>query len=570
MGMLGGGQQPKGNGNKSAGDNRRPPDASPPIKSRIADTPLEDRIANGCTKNGETTSFERSAHTKVGSTGSSHATSNSVHRECVDELRRLDTQPDRLSDEVERILDRACNARPEVARQEIARDLLFEMWSGGQYDEEMIEHEVAIEHLVYMLVALHSHSISNDRAGIFGDNLLELSCGSGTIIELLARRLPLELVSQMRITANDISRAMQNDARIKMAGLVNRPAQIEYTNYDIRHLRNPNGSLILPSDHTNVILAQTLPFLTDPALLEQEQNGFVPRRGEHRKVKMDVLESIFGRKQNLTDRLLQTNGHFTLIDEWPWMCSVNKSVIDKLFSMVARSLSDRSNLEHMVFSLVEQGARLRAIFKACIGKGHHSMYAMDWYIDPVKIERLSTGQRSLLRNMRRNDHIREETLRCAIGALTKTDEHFRESYPKSNGRTWVPFVGLEEVKPHTVHGNSKWKNELVGRKHDVVILQELHSVPEHERNSFITTAVGKVNVGGALIFADEWEPGPQTETLSRLPKWPKHRIKEEMKTAHEGEMMFQAMLREPFQINSQTFDNGIYLLAYRKYAERDQ
>jgi hypothetical protein len=82
------------------------------------------------------------------------------------------------------------------------------------YDGHMDSHASAIALLLSQIPPIERLAFPREVGSLIQSDLLELSCGTGTVIDILSRNIPSTRLAKMSITANDLSEDMKDVARM--------------------------------------------------------------------------------------------------------------------------------------------------------------------------------------------------------------------------------------------------------------------------------------------------------------------------------------------------------------------
>jgi len=255
-------------------------------------------------------------------------------------------------------------------------DALFDSWADG-YDQHMGDkHDPAVAHLVRQALELHNKRFGTyagkgetREQGIFGKEILEMSCGTGTVIKLLCENLRCEDRKDLTFIANDTSKEMKAKAKEKLATMnpEHKPCKVRFASSDLRELD-------VKGDFNTAILSQTLHLLSDPVLLDKErqpQQTLFEIDEEHLAVKLKVIKDVFGR--------MDFGDHFILIDEWPAVLTrrgqqkPEEALISALFYEIFRPIKERATFSDMMKNI--PSACFVAELRSRIDQ-HHSMYML--------------------------------------------------------------------------------------------------------------------------------------------------------------------------------------------------
>lgn len=416
---------------------------------------------------------------------------------------------------------------------------LFALWA-NDYDSHMSEHEKAIDLLVQKAVHLNTMT----EYPIFGDSILEMTCGTGALIDLLCRRLPREQVGRLGFTANDLTPEMLQkiDIRVRRLPKKRRPASITFTDHDIR-------TEFPVKPHKTTVFSQTLHLTTDPAIMEFEKDGNFSRGNEHLHIKKHVIKQAFLN--------LEANGHFILIDEWDPLLSVipggMSGELTDLFTRIFKPVKSRQTFREDIMASTK-GARIVFEGKAKIDH-RHNMYILIYRKDADKIECRGNYTDSSMGRQRR------DAAEKVIEALSGTDRMFIQSFSSRNGGVkFMPFEPKNSLRiTRDGDGALVINGDLEETKYDSVVFdQVMHDMEWGDREQLVRAAIDSLNLGGSLLVVDHWN-----KKGNRLGR---RELRGMMKTDYEREMMFEATYREPI---AKGYDDGIYGFMYRKVAERN-
>ncbi len=402
---------------------------------------------------------------------------------------------------------------------------LFTYWADS-YDGEMIVHETAIRRLISMVSRIQPML----RHPIFRGRTLEMSCGTGMVIDAIWNSVGESERNGMNFVANDITYRMLAKAYERFRRMPEEEAPyIDFKNQDIRVL-DAQGIF------DTAILSQTLHLITDERHIKKEDQGDTTAGSEHLKVKKRVIRRAF--------ESLRDNGHFILIDEWPEILTDKSDPVKtELFNRTTRRVNTRKGFMEEIMAQIK-GTRLVCELKANIDF-KHSMYLVAYKKDRDKIDR------------RRKDYCDDDE-EMAFAAtrvrdkLIETDRFFVDSFsPAPEG--WVELIPMG-------HGNLRTVSTptLDFQPADLIVLDRvMHNVEDDFREKMINRAVEAVTVGGALMIIDDWHPKPDrySNPISRT------YLRNHMKTDYEGTLIFQGAYREPI---GDGFDNGMTGFMYRK------
>jgi SAM-dependent methyltransferase len=155
------------------------------------------------------------------------------------------------------------------------------------YDGHMENHEAAIRLLMHQILPIERLSSARRPIDlIIQPDILDLSCGTGTIIRILEDILSLRRARELRITANDLSDDMKEIAREKLRGF---PGRVEFTGQDLTKLE-------MGREFGTIFLSQTLHLITDEDVVRQERqaNYLHVDSDRHFEAKMGALLRAWG------------------------------------------------------------------------------------------------------------------------------------------------------------------------------------------------------------------------------------------------------------------------------------
>lgn len=430
---------------------------------------------------------------------------------------------------------------------------LFDDWAQKDYDGHMAQHDETVRRLLRLLTAIHSARMDLSVPNMFGGRTLEMSCGTGTVIESIVTELAKvdpDAVGRLVITANDLSKGMQAIAKQKLAQY---DLNIRYTRQDLRQMR-------LEKALHMAILSQTLHLITDPKILLREREyGNVPEDDLHRAVKTRVIQDVF--------RKLEDNGYFVLIDEWPPKLSrkTKSGTLDPMIEMQFdenfRPVATKSDFRERIMGRVPC-ARFVAEFKLRID-AYHSMSLFVYEKDPTK----TNGAKKILPateaeaigkiKLQRAQIARQAALDRIISTYRMVDEVFVDCY--------IPVNGEAEMwkSVRAINGGETFDTRTDGttidtsRRYDTIIIAGvLHNMEPSDREKFIQSAIDSLKTGGAIMFVDEWDP-PST---SQHPIQ-KRQLRNELIEQHQHTLIFEGALRQSIL---RGYGSAYYLYGFRK------
>ncbi len=452
------------------------------------------------------------------------------------------------------------NYSAEIMRMLFARKVGETDGWAPTYDPHMYDtgHDTSIEGLMRNILQLDTLGVNGESSPIVGNRILEMSGGTGTVIDILYRgvlqknirtkmakqadeqiksgqsgeiasdvaerlcREALEEAKELDVTLNDVSEDMKQIAMAKLK----EKCKVTYTGQDLRNLDFQRWSF------ETVILSQTLHLVTNPSLLALERDpGWPQGKTDHMEAKLDVIKKGFN--------ALVPGGHFILIDEWPAVLSDNPAkpldvLISFLFKETFRPVADRAIMCNALHDEIP-AAKFVAELKIPIDK-HHSMYAIVYekgsFDRETRALPLSDFKGDTFPN---NDTAlppeveeRHEAESRIVGAFKDLDAEFIRSYQRMNGgQYWENFEPLDLQKDHHLRlavmrekadrtpeeqledimaqlKAERGKPEAEKRFNSITISQALHWLEPERRKELIEYAIDALRLGGALVIVDEW------------------------------------------------------------------
>ncbi|MDD5171658.1 MAG: class I SAM-dependent methyltransferase [Candidatus ainarchaeum sp.] len=467
------------------------------------------------------------------------------------------------------------------------------------YDPHMYDtgHDPAVEGLMINILEVDRLKVNPQSTPIIGKRILEMSGGTGTVIDILyrnmlernrsamikeqkalqglgesdeiasdvAEKIHQKAVEKTRaeldVTLNDASEDMKQLASKKLEG----KCDVKYTGQDLRALDFPRWSV------DTLILSQTLHLITDPALLALEREPkWLQGETDHIEAKLEAIRRGF--------HALAPGGHFILVDEWPAVLSNNPvkpldEMVSILFKATFRPVADRTIMGNALHEEIPE-AKFVAELKMPIDK-HHSMYALVYEKGSVERERealpvsdfkgdTSPDNDETLPKEVKERHEAESRI---VGAFQDLDVQFITAYRRMNGgQYWQNFEPLKLDQEHHLRlavireiakkpeeqiecimaqlKEEKAKPEAEKRFNSITISQVLHWMEPDQRKEFIESAIDALKLGGALVIVDEWKPPAgmphpienddfRSRTMGRFQKRTRNRI------------IFEAALKTP-------------------------
>jgi SAM-dependent methyltransferase len=460
------------------------------------------------------------------------------------EVLALADKVQRRENKESRAIERAIEVMPGDYTTNVNR-ILFGIWA-RDYDAHMAGHVTAIEHLVRKTVALQTRG-----QRIFGKRILDVSSGTGSVIDLICRSVPPEIARQMLFIANDISPEMHEKAAMKLAELPEgmRPMLVP-RHEDMRSLTVPCRSV------DTAMISQTFHLITDPMM------GPLNGSGNHNQVKAEVIESMF-------DTLCE-GGHFILIDEWKPILTrrAGMEVIDTLFHATFKPVWEKYAFIEMMKRIRMKnasdtrvlGARLVAELKAWIDPDHR-MYIFIYQKDQDKMY----NRGNYLPDFRsKYEGIRQYAAEELVERFKLTDREFVSSFAPDNTpqkENLIKFGAFEDMK-HTIVDAPM--AEFEPGQEAIIFTRVLHDMPDAMRDMAIRNATESLVKGGVLLFIDEFHHPMRNGKSSKDYPLRKSTLRGDLGINYERDLLFEGALRVHLQ---EGFDSGMYGFMYRKIVD---
>ncbi len=455
-----------------------------------------------------------------------------------------------LADEVQRreqkesrAIERAIEVMPGDYTTNVNR-ILFGIWA-RDYDKHMAGHVTAIDHLIRKVVALQTRG-----QRVFGKRILDVSSGTGSVIDLICRAVPPEVARQMQFIANDISPEMHGKMALKMAALPGERRPTIVPRYeDMRALSLPCRSV------DTAMISQTFHLITDPAM------GPLNGSGNHNQVKAEVIESMFD--------TLRDGGHFVLVDEWKPILTrrAGMEVIDTLFHATFKPVWEKYAFIEMMKRVRMKdaedrrvvGARLVAELKAWIDPDHR-MYVFVYQKDPDKMNNRGIYLPDIVRYRSR----REEAVGELLERFKLTDEEFITSFApdESEGKRNLMRFGAFKDMRHTYVDAPR--TDFEPGQEAIIFTRVLHKMPDAQRDLAIENATKALVKGGVLLFIDEFHHPMKNGKPSEDYPYRKSTLRGDLGINYERDLLFEGALRVHLE---QGFDSGMYGFMYRKIVD---
>jgi|GEM_PF-2435181 len=424
---------------------------------------------------------------------------------------------------------------------------LFENWA-PEYDPHMKStgHDEALETVLRQAIELRRLDFGGSSP-VLGEHILEMSGGTGTVVDLLCDNLDPEEKARLTVTLNDVSPHMVERAKKKLAG----KCDVEYTSCDMRDLGFGAETF------SGAILSQTLHLITDDELLRAERSPDEVVETDHRGIKTEVIRKAF--------ELLKWDGYFALIDEWPAKLTDHsrnpkEKFLEQQFMATFRPIPERSTARDKMMRGMK-GARFVAELKARID-ARHSMYMLLYRKDRDKVERRGKYLPAEGPDAGMADHARKRAVKRIINAFTRIDRHFRKTYTPKNGerKDWTEFI---PVGDDMIINPVKRQLEEKGKYGTIVLSGELHNKPHEERLRMVTECLDALKVGGSIMFIDEWKAPEGSKNPLR-----KTDLRDVIMDGYQTkrQVIFEGCLRQHIK---EGFDSGMYGYLFRKIRKTD-
>ncbi len=351
------------------------------------------------------------------------------------------------------------------------------------YDKHMRDHEAAIRLLLQQIPAIERLSSPlRPPLRMIADDVLELSCGTGTVPKILGDVLPIKRASALNLTANDLSDDMKAIAMEKLAGF---PGTIGFTGQDINRLD-------LGRKFGTIILSQTLHLITDEDVVRQErqENYLHVDTDRHFEAKLNVIANAW--------RHLELGGTLLVIDEWPALLSDRGGPLGPGFTYLFNDSLREIGYMDFGFSIMGlmPGSRLVTHLKTPIDS-KHAMYVLVY-----RKEDWDRANPSVLPQNNGNSELRDQTVRRVIAVFKTINHRFIDGFRAREGDPWVRFRSMNPKKMR-VYSKGEVPDEE-SKYNGVVLDRMLHTVTAEERHELIKSAIRALKVGGSLLFIDEW------------------------------------------------------------------
>lgn len=462
----------------------------------------------------------------------------------IDEVMDLADQVAKRENKESMAIKKAIAAMPGDYSTNVNR-ILFGIWV-RDYDAHMADHVKAMAHLTRKAVLLQSRG---ER--VFGNRILDVSSGTGSVIDLICRSVPPELARQMQFIANDISPEMQEGMVKKIMALPPEIRPLVVQRYeDMRALTLKSGSV-----HTSV-MGQSFHLITDPAM------GPLNGAGNHNQKKAEVLESMYD--------ITEEDGYAVIMDEWKPILTrrAGMEIIDTLFHEIFKPMWEKYAFIEMMKRIRMKdregnrvfGARMVAELKAWIDPDHR-MYIFIYKKDIDKMY----NRGIYLPDFKKNEGKREEAVGELIERFKLTDREFVKSFAPDDTegkKDLILFEPFEEMKHIIV---DMPRIDFQPGDEAIIFTRVLHDMPDSLRDLSINNAIKSRRKGGVVIFIDEFHHPMKSATQSSKPHpYRKSSLRGDLGINYERDLLFEGALRVPIESG---YDSGMYGFMYRKIVD---
>ncbi len=400
------------------------------------------------------------------------------------------------------------------------------------YDGHMGAHEMAIQLLLSQVPPIERLAFPRTNEKLIHDRVLEMSCGTGTVINLLAKSLPQERAAKMRITANDISDDMKLIARQKLAS---RLCQVDFTGQDISNLK-------LGQTFGTVILSQTLHLITDPAVVRQErQNNYMHVESDRH------IDAKFKAIHRAWTRHLDLGGTMIIIDEWPALLSDRGGPLGAGFAYLFNDSLREIEYEDFRHSIMGElpGSRFVAQLKVPID-AKHAMHLVLYQRMPCR------RTKRMLPETIENQALRNQMARRVVASFKSIDRRFIESFRVPNGKPWVSF---RHMKPEGMFISKDGNIPDLREEFNCIVLDRVfHNMSRMERHRMLKQAIKALRVGGSLMIVGEWPSSPESPHPIR-----KSQLRSKYMKRYAKNLVYGGALRIPIHPD---FDSGMFGYQY--------
>ncbi len=400
------------------------------------------------------------------------------------------------------------------------------------YDKHMVGHERSIRYLLRQLVEVERTAFSGEQ--LLGGDILEMSCGTGTVVKLISEAVGHGRSLGLNFVANDISPDMMSLAREKLSVL---EAGVEFSSQDISALSFPRSAF------RSIFLAQTVHLITDPEVVAQERaSGYMHIDSErHLEAKAQVITSAWD--------CLANGGLFVIIDEWPALLSDRGGPLGAGFAYLFNDGLRAVDLDVLQSTIMQNlgGSKFVAQLKVPIDAQHH-MHLLAYRKEEKK-------PHSRIPPSPDFDSFRDRASELVMETLKATDPAFIQGMQPTDGSS--PWVNLYPLNDNhlVVRGGTEIEADRESCR-SIVLDRCMHSLDTYDRFDLISEAVRSLSVGGSLIIIDEWNAPEGSERSMRLDA-----LSGSLMRRFKKNMVFASSVRVPIH---GSYGSGMYGFEYRK------
>ncbi len=391
------------------------------------------------------------------------------------------------------------------------------------YDEFMSGHEIAIGRLVRQMSAVEQVAFQGEGplGHIFRDPLLEMSCGTGTVVKLICDSMPEERLALLKVTANDLSDDMKARAYEKLSGY---PCSLGFSSTDLYAADFPKNSF------GTAVLSQTLHLMSDQDVVAEERSGNYVHMAEdrHMPVKFNLIRKAFD--------CMKEDGTFLIIDEWPAILSNSGGELGPgfayLFNDGLRPI-DRSALKHYMNTMPD--VHFIAQLSVPIDS-RHSMYVLAYRKHSGKVPRSQS-------------HAKASDRRIAVSRVVESFIAAEKWFIEAIGTRGAKPLPMADAKPHI--SRRKDPIDIRGPSDCIVLSMRMHHLDHETRLALISSSIESLRLGGSLLIIDEWPPPGNARHKVRLDE-----LKRSCVTHFSAKLMRAGSLRIPIDPHSESGMHG--------------
>lgn len=420
-----------------------------------------------------------------------------------------------------------CNYLDQLSAIEI-NDFRYMKFS-PYYDQFMLSHEVAMAILIKQVAKIEQ--LGFQERPLFGNPLVELSCGTGTVIKILSSALTESRFKDMKIFANDKSDHMKEIAKAKLEGL---SADIFFTDSDI-------SSFDIGQSFQTAMLSQTVHLICEEAVIRQERKANYRKNSNDRHLnsKAEAIEKIYNQ--------LSSDGTFIVIDEEPALLSDGGGPMGPSFAYLFNDSLRAITWERFRYSIMNQLENTRFVTQLMVPiDSIHTMHIIIYRKDQDKLV-----TKELLPEDKQEK--RDEASSKLIEMFRAIENLFLDGMKPQNGQaSWLRFLKKREEATFISR-----KGELPNHETNCIIIDRcIHNMSNQERSKFIKEAVDKIKVGGSLMLIDEWSVPTSASNPIR-----KSVLRDAYFTRFSNHLDYVGQIRLPIL---SPYASGMYGFEYRK------